>query len=253
MAVLGAVGAVAIMADVTWWPGVISAILLLSLKELPSERRRAGLIAGLAALAIVTLPSRLSVAHQSSGDGSADVTLRSTQARNLEFIGAGHGAPPTRAAYDVDPFSGRRVGLGDYVFGDHSLSVVVGGTLGGIYDGLTAQADRPETGLAGLLSFILQIVGVVFLLAVPRLRLLVLVPAVVALVPWFLADRTEVSQFLAQAAFWPGMLAGVAALGYAGWQIARRRVPVDRWFAEAREHAPLLGRRAGRSQEPASP
>jgi hypothetical protein len=193
------------------------------------------------------------VAHQSSGDGSADVTLRATQARNLEFIGAGHGAPPTRAAYEVDPFSGKRVGLGAYVFGEHSLFGVLRGAIGGIHDGLTAQADRPEARLAGLLSFSLQIVGVVFLLAVPRLRLLVLVPAVVALVPWFLADRSGVSQFPAQTAFWPGMLAGVAALAYAGWQVARRRVPVDRWFAEVREHAPLLGRRAVRAQEPARP
>jgi hypothetical protein len=235
---LGAAGAIAVLADPTWWPGVVAAIVLLALREAPAGTRRRVLVTGLVVFAVLTLPSRVSVSHQTKGDLSADVTARTTLARNVEFVGRGHGAPPNRAALDDAPYSGKQVGLGAYIFGDHSLSVVAGGTLTGAYDGLSAGAARPEAKLFGLLAFLAELAGVVFLLLLPRLRLLVVIPALVALVPWFIASRNGIDPFAAQVAFWPAMLVGVASLAYAGWGLARDRLQGTRL-------AGVLGRRAG--------
>jgi hypothetical protein len=175
----------------------------------------------------------VSVAHQSAGDLTADATLRTTLARNIEFLGRGHSAPPDAAAFAAHPYGGQPVGLGSYVFGDHSLSVVAGGTLSGAYDGLAASAHRPDTKVVGLLAFLVELVGLVFLLLLPRLRLLVLIPAMVALVPWFLDSRGSFPPFVAQAAFWPAMLVGAATVAYAAWNTARNSVSGTRFASVA--------------------
>jgi hypothetical protein len=226
MIVLGAAGALAILAEPLWWPGVLAAIVLLAIRYVPRGQRRAALGAALLALIIISLPSRVSVANQSGGDLNGDVIAQATAARNVEFVGRGHGAPPDAQALAAAPTSGPRVGLGDYVFGDHSLSVVAEGVLSGAYDGLAAAAARPEAGLAGLLAFVAEFLGVVFLLVLPRLRLLVVVPALLALVPWFFASRGVGQPFLMQTGFWPALLVGAGVMAYAVSEAARRRLPM---------------------------
>jgi hypothetical protein len=249
MALLGGTGALAVLAEPTYWPGVLAGLVVLALRQAPKGARRRALVIALAAFALVSLPSRVSVAHQSGGDLTSDVTLRTTLARNIEFLGRGHSAPPDAAALGANPYGGQPVGLGSYVFGDHSLSVVAGGALSGAYDGLSAAARRPETKLVGLLAFLVELVGLVFLLVVPRFRLLVLIPAMVALVPWFLASRGLFPPFIAQAAFWPAMLAGAAAVGYAAWNAARERLSGTRLSSAAATRL-VAARPSRRSAQP---
>jgi hypothetical protein len=244
---LGAAGAIAVLAEPTWWPGVLAAIAWLALREAAPGTRSRVLVAGLAAFALVSLPSRVSVAHQADGDMTADVTARTTLARNVEFVGRDHGAPADKAALAADPYAGQKVGLGAYVFGDHSLSVVAGGALSGGYDGFAASAARPESKIFGLLAFLVEIAGVVYLLLLPRLRLLVLLPALVALVPWFIADRHGITAFAAQTAFWPALLVGAASLAYAVLSVARERTSGTRVASAVGARAGALRKRRRRS------
>jgi hypothetical protein len=248
MVLLGLAGALAILAQPLWWPGVLASIVLLALRLAPPGARRASLGTALLVLALVSLPSRVSVAHQYDGDLAADVVLQATQARNAEFVGRGHGAPENAEALANDPSGGPKVGLGDYVVGDHSASVVVGGTLSGAYDSVTAAARRPESGLAGLLAFLVGLVGVVFLALAPRLRLLVVVPALVALVPWFFVSRDVAEPFAAVAAFWPALLVGAASVAYALHEALKRRVGTPAWATAARGRFASLTRRDRRQR-----
>jgi hypothetical protein len=250
LGLLGAAGAIATLADATWWPGVLAALALMALRYGPEGSRRRALAIVLGVFLLVALPARVSVAHQSNGDMTADVTLRTTYARNAEFLGRGHGAPPDVAALNAAPYSGPRVGLGSYVFGDHSLSVVVGGTLTGAYEVIGKTGARPETGVVGLIAFIIELAGLVVLLTLPRLRLFVVIPAMLALVPFFISDRVNHAPFVAAAAFWPAMLLGGASVAYAVWQVAEPRLR-NSTFASAlgTRAAPLLSRRR-RVQQP---
>jgi hypothetical protein len=253
MLLLGAAGAVAILAEPTWWPGVVAAVVILALRYSPRGAARAGLVAALLTLVLVSLPSRVSVARQSDGDVNADVIGRTTVARNVEFLGRGHGAPPDRNALLADPSGGPKVGLFDYVFGEHSLSVVGGSVLSGAYDGISSTADRTETPFLSLVAFIAELLGVALLLLVPGLRMLAIVPALLALAQWFFLGRGAGDQFPAHAAFWPAMLAGAAALAYAVREIARERLASRGVGAGVRSRAWALGRRGARRAEPAKP
>jgi hypothetical protein len=215
MLLLGAAGALAILADPAWWPGVLAAIVLLAVREAPRGARRVSVGIAVLVLVLMVLPNRLSVAHQFDGRLDGDLAERVTLARNAEFVGRGRGAPPNRAALQANPDAGSKVGLAGYVLGDHSLRVVAHGTLSGAHQGLTVVAQRPEAKLFGLLAFAMQVVGAAFVLFLPRLRLLVVIPTLLALVPWFLANRQALDPFAAQAAFWPGLLVGAACLAYA--------------------------------------
>jgi hypothetical protein len=250
MIALGAAGAIAILAQPLWWPGVLAAIVLLALRYAPSGGRRAALGAALLVLVLVSLPSRISVAHQADGDLNADVIELATVARNIEFVGRGKGAPPDSAALSANPSSGPQVGLGDYVLGDHSLTVVAGGALSGGYDGLSAAAQRPETKIVGLLAFIIELAGVVYLLLLPRLRLLVAIPALLALVPWFFTSRGAAPPFAAGTAFWPALLLGAATVGYAVREATRERIAMPPFVDALRNRVSAAGRRAGRPAEP---
>jgi hypothetical protein len=248
MVLLGAAGALAILAEPTWWPGVVAAIVLLALRYAAVPARLA-LGSALLALVLLSLPARVSVAHQAAGDVNADVIRRATFARNVEYVGRGHGAPPDRAALAANTFSGPQVGLGDYLVGDHSLSLLVGGTLSGAYDAQSATADRPHAGVAGLIAFIAEIAGIVFLLMLPRLRLLVIVPAMLAVVPWFFVSRNALPSFAGNAAFFPAMVIGAAALVYIAAQVVRHRLGDDLGLSVLSARAPLL-RRLRRDPEP---
>lgn len=253
MLLLGVTGALAILAEPTWWPGVVAVIVFLAVRYSPKGAVRAGLVTALLALVLVSLPSRVSVARQAGGDAYADVVGRATVARNGEFLGRGHGAPPDRNALIANPEAGPKVGLFEYLFGEHSLSVVAGGVLNGAYDGLSAVAHRDKTPIPSFVAFVFELCGVVFVLLVPGLRLLVLVPALLALVPWFFADRGAVDSFPAQAAFWPAMLVGAASLAYAVRSMVRERLPGRELTSELLRRAPISPRRSSRPVEPAKP
>jgi lipid-A-disaccharide synthase-like uncharacterized protein len=62
------------------------------------------------------------------------------------------------------------------------------------------------------------------MLIVPRLRLFVVIPAMLACVQWFLSDRAAHPVFVAGAAFWPALLLGGATIAYAAWHLAEPRV-----------------------------
>lgn len=223
LALLGATGAIAMLADATWWPGLVASLVLLALWFAREASPRLRLAVALGVFVLVALPARVSILDQ-GGNLTSDVTLRTTYARNAEFAGRGHGAPPDSATLAAAPYSGPRVGLGSYVFGDHSLPVVADGTVSGAYHALGSAGARPATKIVGLLAFLLELAGLAYLLILPRLRLFVLIPALLSLVPWFLSDRTDNHPFVTVAGFWPAMLLGGAALVYAGSQLAAPRV-----------------------------
>jgi hypothetical protein len=124
--------------------------------------------------------------------------------------------------------------------------------MSGAYDGFTAASTRTETGLIALIAFVVELVGLVFLLLVPGLRWLVLIPAMVAFVPWFFASRDVSDDFLSQTAFWPAMLAGAAAVAYAARKLVSERPAVRRLAARMRDRAASLARRGGNAR-PAQP
>jgi hypothetical protein len=113
--------------------------------------------------------------------------------------------------------------LAQYVLGDHSPSVVAGSVLSGAYDGLSAAAGRPDAGLVSLIAFVVELVGLVFVLLLPRLRLLIVVAALLALVPWFFAGRGAMAPFMAQSGFWPALLVGAASVSFAAAEAGRQR------------------------------
>jgi hypothetical protein len=244
LGVLGAVGAVAVIADATWWPGVVASLVLLAVLYGPAESPRRTLAITLGVFALVALPARVSIAHHANGDLTADVTLRTTYARNVEFLGRVDGAPATRAALAAAPYTGPKVGLGSYVFGDHSLSVVAGGTLSGAYDLLGRVGARPKTAVVGLIAFLLELAGVVYLLILPRLRLFVVIPALLSLVVWFLSNRVNSPSLVAAAPFLPAMFLGGASIVYAAWQLVEPRVRSSALLSALGARAvPLLSRR----------
>jgi hypothetical protein len=94
---------------------------------------------------------------------------------------------------------------------------------------------------------------VVFLLALPRLRLLVLVPALLALVPWFFAGRGVGQPFLMQTGFWPALLVGAAVVAYAVCEAARRRLPMPALAQRLSSRDSVLARHGERQPESAKP
>jgi hypothetical protein len=221
MMTLGAAGALAILAEPLWWPAVVAAVVLLALRHAPhAGRRRVALAAGLGVLVLLSLPSRVSVADQ-TGDLNGDVVRRLTVTRNVEFVARGHGAPPDQAALDADPAGGPQVGLVGYLLGDHGVFGVIDGTVSGASDSVFGTRSRPQSKLLGVVAFLLEIAGVLVLLLVARLRLLVLIAALLPIVPWFLASRGVIEPFPAGAAFFPALLLGGATVAYIAARAAR--------------------------------
>ncbi|MDQ3678650.1 MAG: hypothetical protein M3401_17935 [Actinomycetota bacterium] len=208
------------LADPVWLPGGLAMLLIAALVcGRPGERRR---IAGIGLIAVVVLltPHLASTARQSSGSLFANVSARAIEARNVEFLGSGHGsATPAEAARD--PFAGEPVSLPGYLFGDHSISQVIGGTLSGGQESLAAFGKRGDSGLPGSLAFLLVVLGVIYVLVLPRLRLLMLLPPLVVAPSLFIAERADGNALAAGAALWPAMLACAGILAYAAMQLAR--------------------------------
>jgi hypothetical protein len=235
MVLVGVAGGVLVLAEPTWLPGVAAAIAILAAAyALRGERLRAA-GGGLLALALFILPNRTSTAAQNDGSVLADMSARATYARNVEFLGAGHGAP-SPLAFSRDPFSGEPATLTEYLLGDHSLSQIVGGILTGGYEALVAFADNDASGALGTIAFVVLVCGALYLLAVPRLRMLVLLGVVVCAPALFIAARGGASAFAAASVLWVGLLAAGGVLAYAVHAIAARPAigSLGRWFAGRR-------------------
>lgn len=213
---LAGAGLLMCLANPLWIPGIVIAIVVMALAYAPAGRRMRVLGAGLLALTLLTLPNRISTAAQNGGDPFADINHEIRSARNVEFAGHNiHGAP-SLAAFRRDPIdSGGPVGLGDYLFVDHSVPVAVGATLTGGYDAFKSFSVRNETELAGLFTFLLMVTGLAYLLILPRLRMLFVVPLLVSAPSLFLASRHMILPFEAGMGIWPALLVGSGVLVYA--------------------------------------
>lgn len=220
-ALLGAALAIATLAEPLWLPGAVLAlpVVVLVCGE-PGARLRA-LGAGTLVALVLLGPHLASTAAQNDGRLFADVDVRAVAARNAEFAGQGHGAPSVLEALR-DPLGGRPVTLAGYVFGDHSLGQVVGGTLSGGQEALSAFGAGGSA--LGGIAFALALLGVAYVLLLPRLRLLVLVPLLVALPALFVAGRTPADAFAAGAVWWPALPVSAAILGYAAVRLAEPRL-----------------------------
>jgi hypothetical protein len=213
---LAGAGLLMCLANPLWIPGVVIAIVVMALAYAPSGQRMRVLGVGLLALTLLTLPNRISTADQNGGDPFADVNHEIRSARNTEFAGQDRHGAPSLAAFRRDPTgSGGPVSLGDYLFVDHSVPVAVGSTLTGGYEALQSLAVRNETKLAGLLAFLLMVIGLAYLLILPRLRMLFIVPLLVGAPSLFLASRHVTLPFEAGMTVWPALLVGSGVLVYA--------------------------------------
>lgn len=217
-ALLGAALALVALAEPLWLPGAALAlpVVVLVCGE-PGSRLRALGVGALVALVLLG-PHLASTAAQNDGRLFAGVDTRAVAARNAEFAGQGHGAPSVLEALR-DPLGGRPVTLAGYVFGDHSLEQVVGGTLSGAQEALAAFGAGGSA--LGGIAFALALLGVAYVVLLPRLRLLVLVPLLVALPALFVAGQTDADPFAAAAVWWPALPVSAAILGYAAARLAQ--------------------------------
>jgi hypothetical protein len=207
---LGVTGALMILALPICWPGVLAAVGVLVLRSAAGVRTRTALAVAFVTLGLVLLPSRIGLAHQSGGAADADVVQLASGANTIELGPLPDGSP-------------REIGLVDYLT-SHTPRELAGGTLHGASDGLSAASERGETKLVGLLALVAGVAGTAILLVLPGLRLLVIAPALVALVPWFFEERGALPPFPAEAMFWPVLPLGAAALAYTVVQLSRGRL-----------------------------
>jgi hypothetical protein len=222
---VGMAGALAALGDPLWLPGVIAvaAILVIAYGERRDRLKTLGVC--LLTLLLLLLPNRISVAHQHEGDFFADLTQRATFARNAELLESGRRAPGGLAPDGQN--KRRQVGLGEYLLVDHSIDVLVRGIVSGGYDSLRGGAEREETRLLGLLGFVASLVGVLYLLVLPRLRLVALLPVLLAAPVLFFASRGAVPPYPAGAAFWPSFFVAGGVLAYATLKWLSGRWPLD--------------------------
>jgi hypothetical protein len=214
IAALAVTGAIAVLAEALWLPGLVVGIAILVSLYAPDGTRMRSVAISLAALALLLVPSRLSAAKQHDGDIFGDLADRATLARSIER--AGEGVPPER----------KRVGVTEYVFADRSVGVVTGEALTGASDAVDALSDGGETRLAGLLALLFGAVGAAYLLIVPRLRMLVIVPTLVALPALVFVGRDAMSAFAGAVPPWTALLAGGGLLAYVLTEVAGARLPV---------------------------
>lgn len=211
MLLLGAGSFLVALAAPVLLPGVVAVTAIVALAYAPAGRRLRGLAAGFLAIAVLLIPHAVSTADQNGGDLFADMSAQATYARNVEFAGRGHGAP-SPVQFEQHPYGGDPVSLPAYLFGDHSAWQVVGGALHGAQKALFGLSGG---GLAGALGFALAALGVLYLLIVPRLRMLALLPLLACAPTLFFVDRGAISEMAGIGAAWPGLLTGVGLLGYA--------------------------------------
>jgi hypothetical protein len=208
MVLLGVAAALAVLADPIAWSGALLAVAIVGVLYGDRGRRLRLVGIGVLALTLVLLPGRISVADQHDGDALADVKQRVASARVAE--------------YDLEvgsPDARETVGLWSYLE-DHSSSVLVGGALAGLSDAISAAAEDQRGGVLAMLAFVLCLLGSVYVLLLPRLRSLVLLPLLVAAIPLFLGERSEALPFGSAAAFWPAFFVSAGVIVYAALRLA---------------------------------
>ena len=215
IAILGLAGGLAVLANPLWLPGVVAAVALLALRYAPPGERRRILGIGLLVLFVFLLPNRLSTAEQAEGDVLADVRERATAAATLEFNGARQTDELLPLEdLSLETFQRKPIGLFEYLFSEHSVSVVIGGTLSGANDVLDSFTVREESRLAGLIAVALALLGALYALALARLRMLVIVPLIIALPELFFVSRGASIPFAGGAIVWPAFVASGGLLAF---------------------------------------
>jgi len=232
IAALAVTGSLAVLAQALWLAGIVVGVAVLAWLYAPDGRRVRSLAVALLALAVLLVPSRLSVANQHDGDIFGDLADRATSARSIER--ASDGLPPDREGVD----------LTEYVFADRSIAVVAGEALTGASDSVDALADGGETGVAGVLGLLFCVVGAVYLLIAPRLRMLVIVLTLLAAPALVFVGRHAMPPFAGAVPPWTALLAGGGLLAYVLTRLARARLPVP-------ERRPRRVQREGTASSPA--
>lgn len=208
------------LAEPAWLPGALAMLVIVALVCGRQGERRRVVGIGVITLVVLLTPHLASTASQNSGSVFANVSARAIAARNIEFLGQGHGSPTIDEAAR-DPFAGRPVTLPGYLFGDHSVSQVAGGVLAGGQASLAAFGKRGDSGALGTIAFLLVVLGVLYVLVLPRLRLLIMLPPLVIAPTLFIAERTDGDPLAAGAALWPAMLVSAGILAYAAVKLGR--------------------------------
>ena len=229
------------LADPLWLPGAAVALpLVVLVRGEPGARLRSLGVGALTALVLLA-PHLASTAAQNDSRPFADVDARARMARNAEFAGKGHGAPSVAESLR-DPLGGRPVTLAGYLLGDHSPGQLVGGTLRGGQETLSAFGAGGSA--LGAIVFALALLGVAYVLLLPGLRLLVLVPLLVALPALFVAGQTDTDAFAAGAVWWPALPVSASILVYAAVRLAQPTATprLARWRLQAQQR--FQGRRA---------
>jgi hypothetical protein len=220
LVMLGACAALLALAEPTWLPGALLVVVLVSLACAQRPLRWRAASAGLVAALVCLVPHLASTASQNDGRLFATVDARAIAARNAEFPAGEHGAP-THEQLMIDGLSGRRIGLAGYAISDRSVSQLVGGVLTGGQRSATAFNRTDSGGLLNPLAFVISVLGTLFVLLLPRLRLLVLLPALVVAPTLLISGRTPFDPALAGAALWPAMLVGAGILAFAAAGLVR--------------------------------
>jgi len=200
---LAGAGALAVLANAVWLPGVILCIPLCALLYGSRGQRLRLAAMGLLLLAVFLAPNRASVADQNDGNAIADLDARATAARNLEGLLERGAAPPEG-----------NVGLGTYIFSDRPAAEVVGNLLLGAVEAVGSFVKGGELAILAGLGFALSLLGALYLLLVSRLRSLLLLPLLVALPELYFAAEDVSDPFIAGAALWPAFLVGGGLLAY---------------------------------------
>jgi hypothetical protein len=216
--ILGAAVALVMLSDPAWLPGAVVAVVVVAVVCADPTQRVRVVRVGLLAALVFALPHLVSTASQNDGNLFANQKARATAARNIEFVGRGHGAPSPQQ-YARDPLSGEPVTLTGYLLGDHTVAELVGGALAGGQDSIGAfvRSDGP---VLGTFAVILSLAAALFVLLLQRLRLLVLLAPVVAAPALFIAAQAGTDPAAAGAVLWPVMLTSVAILVHAAARLS---------------------------------
>lgn len=234
---LAAAAALLMLADPAWLPGAVLAVLIVGWWCSERAERLGILRVGLLAVIVSCLPHLVSVAGQNDGRLFAAQQARAAAAHRIEFLAPGQ---PAR-----DSPGEPRVTFSGYLFGDHSVVQFVGGALSGAQESVSAYTRGGRSALLGATSAALFGAAVLFVLLLPRLRLLVLLAPLVAAPTLFIAARTHSDPVPAGAVMLPAMLACIVILGHAVGRLLRAHVEPYAVAAKtvvARRRSPPSGR-----------
>ena len=222
----------AALAEPLWLPGAV--VALVAVVVVCGERGMRRRAFGASALVMVILvgPYLTSTAAQNNGRPFAALDASAVAARNAEFADGSHGAPSALQLRRDPTATGSSVSLSQYVFGDHSLTQVAGSTLSG---GQQAMSAFGAGGVLAGIALALALVGCLYVLILPRMRALALVPILVVLPTLFVAGRIATDDFAAGAAWWPVLPLSAAILTYAAIALARPALAPH--LASLRAHA----------------